>query len=133
MRRKPAHCSNAFSPIPFTFFSSAREVNLPFWSRHSTMFFASAGVSPETRSRSGAEAVFNSTPTPFTQLTTTSSSLAASRVWLTSCWYWPTPMDLGSILTSSASGSCSRRPMDIAPRTVRSRSGNSLRAISEAE
>lgn len=50
-----------------------------------------------------------------------------------SCWYWPTPMDLGSILTSSDKGSMSRRPMDTAPRTVRSRSGNSWRATSEAE
>ena len=36
----------------------------------------------------------------------------ASSLWFTSCWYWPTPMALGSILTSSDSGSCRRRAMD---------------------
>ena len=56
-----------------------------------------------------------------------------SRAWLTSCWYCPTPIDLGSIFTSSASGSCRRRPMETAPRTVTSWSGNSSRATSEAE
>ena len=49
----------------------------------------------------------------------------ASFVWLTSCWYWPTPIDFGSIFTSSASGSCSRRAIDTAPRRLTSRSGNS--------
>ena len=43
-----------------------------------------------------------------------------SLLWSTSCWYCPTPMDFGSILTSSASGSISRRAMDTAPRTVTS-------------
>ncbi len=42
-------------------------------------------------------------------------------------------MDFGSIFTSSARGSCSLRPMEIAPRMVRSKSGNSSRAISPAE
>ena len=42
-------------------------------------------------------------------------------------------MDLGSILTSSASGSVRRRPIETAPRTVMSWSGNSSRATSEAE
>ena len=39
----------------------------------------------------------------------------------------------GSTFTSSASGSWSRRAIETAPRTVRSRSGNSSRATSLAE
>ena len=42
-------------------------------------------------------------------------------------------MDLGSILTSSASGSCSRRAMDTAPRSDTSMPGNSCEAYSDAE
>ena len=42
-------------------------------------------------------------------------------------------MDFGSTFTSSASGSCKRRAIEMAPRMVRSRSGNSCRAISDAE
>ena len=77
--------------------------------------------------------MFRSTPTRLTHDSTSRSSALRSLAWLTSCWYWPTPIDLGSILTSSASGSCNRRAMLIAPRTVRSRSGNSARATSLAE
>ena len=44
-----------------------------------------------------------------------------------------TPMALGSILTSSARGSCRRRAIDTAPRSVTSRSGNSCAASSDAE
>ncbi|MOA11159.1 hypothetical protein D3C78_1310890 [compost metagenome] len=42
-------------------------------------------------------------------------------------------MDLGSIFTSSASGSCRRRAIDTAPRIDTSRSGNSRAASSDAE
>jgi hypothetical protein len=42
-------------------------------------------------------------------------------------------MDFGSILTSSASGSCSRRAIETAPRIVTSRSGSSCEAKAEAE
>src|SRR5690625_7391266 len=59
---------------------------------------------PDTRDSSAAEAVFKSTPTAFTQSSTTASRVRASCVCETSCWYWPTPMDLGSILTSSEIG-----------------------------
>jgi hypothetical protein len=97
------------------------------------MLAASVGLRPEMRVSSAAEAMFTSTPTAFTQSSTTESRARARRVWLTSCWYWPTPMDLGSILTSSASGSCRRRAMETAPRRLTSRSGNSLAASSEAE
>ena len=80
---------------------------------------------PDTRASSGADAVFTSTPTAFTQSSTTASSWRASSVCDTSCWYWPTPIDFGSIFTSSASGSCRRRAIDTAPRIDTSRSGNS--------
>jgi hypothetical protein len=75
----------------------------------------------------------SSTPTWFTQLSTTSSSLSTSIGACTSCWYCPTPIDFGSIFTSSASGSCSRRAIDTAPRTETSSFGNSARARSLAE
>ena len=51
----------------------------------------------------------------------------------TSCWYWPTPMDFGSILTSSASGSCRRRAIDTAPRSDTSMPGSSREAYADAE
>ncbi|CFW85028.1 Uncharacterised protein [Bordetella pertussis] len=105
----------------------------PFSSRQATMFLASSVFSPETRASSAAEAVLTSTPTAFTQSSTTASSERASSRWLTSCWYWPTPIALGSILTSSAKGSCRRRAIETAPRSVTSRSGNSSAAVSEAE
>lgn len=50
-----------------------------------TMFYAIMRVRPATRVSSGTEAVFRSTPTAFTQSSTTASSLRASWVWLTSC------------------------------------------------
>ena len=52
-----------------------------------TMFSASDSESPETRASSGADAVFTSTPTALTQSSTTASSVRASFVWPTSCWY----------------------------------------------
>ena len=42
-------------------------------------------------------------------------------------------MDLGSIFTNSANGSCKRLAIDTAPRKDTSNSGNSLAASSEAE
>lgn len=66
------------------------------------------------------EAVLMFTPTLFTQLSTTVLSLALSFPWSTLCWYCPTPIDLGSIFTSSESGSISLRPMLTEPRTVTS-------------
>ena len=97
------------------------------------MFLATVPESPATRSSSGAEAVFTSTPTEFTASSTTASSVCASAVWFTSCWYWPTPMDFGSTFTNSASGSCKRRAMDTAERSETSISGNSSAAIALAE
>ena len=88
---------------------------------------------PDTRRSSGADAVLTSTPTAFTQSSTTASSERDRAVPAMSCWYWPTPIDLGSILTSSASGSCRRRAIDTAPRSDTSSSGSSAEACSEAE
>ncbi len=97
------------------------------------MLCATLDDSPDTRASSGADAVFTSTPTAFTQSSTTASSERASWVWDTSCWYWPTPIDFGSIFTSSASGSCRRRAIETAPRSDTSSSGSSREANSEAE
>ncbi len=134
IRRKPAACSNARSPSRLTLSSSTRLANAPFASRCSTMFCARLSDNPAIRaSSSGTLAVLTSTPTPFTQSSITSFSDRASRDWLTSCWYWPTPIAFGSILTSSASGSCRRRAIDTAPRRLTSRSGNSFAASADAE
>ena len=97
------------------------------------MFSATVPDRPATRDSSAGEAVLTSTPTAFTQSSTTLSSDRASWNWLTSCWYCPTPIALGSILTSSARGSCSRRAMDTAPRNETSSSGSSLEASADAE
>ena len=89
--------------------------------------------SPETRRSSGAEAVLSSTPTRLTAPSTAVSSSRSSDFWSTSCWYWPTPSERGSIFTSSASGSWSRRAIETAPRRETSRVGSSSRATAEAE
>ena len=125
MRRKPAHCSNAFGPSLGTSRSACRLRNGPASSRRATTAVASPSLIPDTRASSGTDAVLTSTPTAFTQSSTTASSDRDSLVSATSCWYWPTPIDLGSILTSSASGSCSRRAMDTAPRSDTSMPGSS--------
>ncbi len=133
MRRKPAHCSKAFGPSRATSFSARRVRNGPFASRCATMLSASVPVMPETRVSSGAEAVLTSTPTALTQSSTTASSERESLSSLRSCWYWPTPIDLGSILTSSASGSWRRRAMETAPRMETSSPGSSWAANADAE
>ena len=97
------------------------------------MLSASAGPTPETRVSSGTDAVFTSTPTALTQSSTTVSSARDSTGSGMSCWYCPTPIDFGSILTSSASGSCSRRAIDTAPRSETSSAGSSRDAYAEAE
>ena len=65
----------------------------------------------------------------FTQSSTTASSERDSFGSDRSCWYWPTPIDFGSIFTSSASGSCRRRAMDTAPRSDTSMLGQFLRGV----
>ncbi|MDT4877999.1 hypothetical protein FQZ97_1135620 [compost metagenome] len=133
MRRKPALCSKVLAPRPATSSNCFRLRNAPFDSRQRTTALACEADRPDTRDSSGALAVFRSTPTPFTQSSTTASSVRASSLWFTSCWYWPTPMLLGSIFTSSASGSCRRRAMLAAPRRLTSTSGISWLAYSLAE
>ena len=97
------------------------------------MFSLSSGPTPATRLSSAGEAVLTSTPTAFTQSSTTASRLRSSLAAVTSCWYCPTPIDFGSILTSSASGSCSRRAIETAPRRDTSMPGSSAAASAEAE
>ncbi len=133
MRRNPAHCSNAFGPSRGTFSSALRLRNGPAASRRATIAPASPSLMPDTRASSGTDAVFTFTPTAFTQSSTTASSERDSFISDRSCWYWPTPMDFGSILTSSASGSCRRRAMDTAPRRDTSMPGSSREAYSDAE
>ena len=88
---------------------------------------------PATRRSKDGEAVFKSTPTPLTQSSTTPSKAWERRAWGISCWYCPTPMALGSIFTSSARGSWSRRAMLTAERRDTSKSGNSSAPSLEAE
>jgi hypothetical protein len=97
------------------------------------MFSARPAPIPETRVSSGAEAVFTSTPTAFTQSSTTASSERDSFCSDRSCWYCPTPIDRGSIFTSSARGSCRRRAMETAPRRETSMPGSSWEAYADAE
>ncbi|CAH0319631.1 hypothetical protein SRABI128_04821 [Microbacterium sp. Bi128] len=133
IRRKPAHCSNALAPSRGTFFSSLRLAKGPCSFRYATMFSLSSGPTPATRLNSAGEAVLTSTPTAFTQSSTTASRLRSSFAAVTSCWYCPTPIDFGSIFTSSASGSCSRRAIETAPRRDTSMPGSSAAASADAE
>ena len=98
-----------------------------------TIFFATALLIPEIYSSREADAVFKSTPTLFTQSSTTPDNASLSFFWFISCWYCPTPIDLGSIFTSSANGSCSRLAIDTALRCPTSKFGNSSVASLLAE
>ena len=132
IRKKPALCSKVLAPNPVTFSNCCRFAKAPFDSRQRTTALAVVVDKPETRVKRGTLAVLRSTPTAFTQSSTTASNVLASWLWLTSCWYCPTPMDLGSILTSSAKGSCKRRAILAAPRKLTSTSGISWLAYSLA-
>ena len=133
IRMKPAHCSKAFGPSFATFKSCLRFVNMPCSSRYATIFFAMALDTPEIYSSREADAVFKSTPTRFTQSSTTPCRVSLKFFWFMSCWYWPTPMDFGSILTSSANGSCSLLAIEAALRCPTSKFGNSSVASLLAE
>ena len=78
MRKKPAACSNVFSPRRGTFFKALRLAKAPLASRYSTIFFAKMLFKPEIRASNGADAVFTSTPTAFTQSSTTASKPRSS-------------------------------------------------------
>ena len=71
MRRKPAACSKVLGPRPVTSSNCLRLLNAPLASRQRTMLAATVVDRPETRDSSGADAVFRSTPTAFTQSSTT--------------------------------------------------------------
>ena len=85
MRRKPAHCANAFGPSCATFRSSFLLSKRPFSSRYATMFFAITLLTPELYCSCDADAVFRSTPTLFTQSSTTPPSASPSFFWFISC------------------------------------------------
>ena len=70
--KKPAICSNVFSPQPLTDFASIFEEYVrPRFSRSSTMFFATVLFIPGTLESNDIEAVFKSTPTDATADSTT--------------------------------------------------------------
>ena len=94
------------------------------------MFFL---VIPDTYFNKEGEAVLMFTPTLFTVFDTTKSSDSVNFLLVTSCWYCPTPILSGVILTSSDRGSWSLLPMDIALLFSTVRSGNSSMASLLAE
>ena len=97
------------------------------------MFPAIVLFIPETYDKSDGVAVFTSTPTLLTASSTTPVKLSDNCFWSTSCWYCPTPIAFGSILTSSAKGSCKRLAIEIAPLKDTFKSGYSSVASFEAE
>ena len=62
-------------------------------------------VRPDTYFNKETDAVFTFTPTLFTHFSTTKSREEDKSFSDTSCWYRPTPIPSGGILTSSAKGS----------------------------
>ena len=131
--KKPAICSYALGPTPLTFKISFLFLKLPFSFLYSTIFLATVFLIPEICESNAQEAVLILAPTLLTTWLITLSRDSSNLDWFTSCWYIPTPIDLGSIFTSSAKGSCILLPIEIAPLTVTSKSGNSSAAILEAE
>ena len=80
IRRNPALCSKVLAPSPVTFIRSWRLVNAPLASRHRTTAFATVDDRPDTRDNKGTLAVLRSTPTEFTQSSTTVSRVFASSL-----------------------------------------------------
>ncbi len=108
-------------------------LNLPTLSRYLTMFSALVLFKPETYINNALLAVFTFTPTLLTACVTTKFRLSFNFLGATSCWYWPTPILLGSILTNSDKGSWSRLAIDAADLSSTLKSGNSSLASSLAE
>ena len=131
--KNPAHCVKAAGPNLETFKSSFLFSNFPCSSLYLTMLFATVLLIPETYFKRDGVAVFKSTPMLLTASSTTPVKLSSSLFWFTSCWYCPTPILFGSILTSSASGSWSLLAIEIAPRSETLISGYSSVASFEAE
>ena len=127
-RRKPAHCSKALGPSPLTFFSWARVAKAPSSSRRATTFFGGGGgKARHPGQQRGAGGVQVHAHGVDAVLHHAVQRVACRRLAGMSCWYWPTPTALGSILTSSARGSCRRRAMDTALRRFTSILGELLR------
>ena len=98
-----------------------------------TIAFACFLDIPATYEISENVAVFKSTPTLFTESSTTLYNLSSNLVWFTSCWYCPTPIAFGSIFTSSDNGSCNLLAIEIAPLILTFTSGNSSAPSFDAE
>ena len=126
MRIKPAHCSNAFGPSFATFRSSFLLSKRPFSLAVCHDVFAITLLTPEMYSSSDAgcrvqidtdfiHAVLNDTAERPRRASSGSYRADTGRHrWIS-----------GSILTSSASGSCTRRAMEAALRCPTSKFGNS--------
>src|SRR5690606_3098531 len=93
IRRKPAHCSNAFGPRRGTFLRFCRARKGLFEFRWVTMVCANTEVIPETRASCGTDAVLTSPTTALTQSSTNAYRERESLFSETSCWYWPTQID----------------------------------------
>ena len=134
MRRKPAACSKVLGPKPDTAISSTRDRNRPcsFAVLHDLLRRAllDARHVAQQRPRRGVQIDAHAVHAGFHGGFQALHEPALIHVVLILARRRST---FGSIFTSSASGSCRRRAMEMAPRMVRSRSGNSWRAISEAE
>ena len=88
---------------------------------------------PEIYFKIEKDAVLIFTPTKLTIFSTVNFKELSKSLELTSYWYNPTPIPLGSILTNSDKASCILLPIDIADLCDTSRLGNSLIAKLEAE
>ena len=130
---KPIACSYILSDILVAFFKSSLVLYFPFSSRIFNILSIVLEVSPDIWDSISLEAVFIFTPTLFTTLSTVKSRASLSSFCFTSCWYSPTPIDFGSILTSSDKGSWSLLPMEIALLSETFRFGNSFIARLDAE
>jgi hypothetical protein len=110
-----------------------RFLKAPLASRQRTMAAGHLGQARHARQQRGGWRCSGPRPRRSRSPPPRRPALRASSLWLTSCWYWPTPMLLGSIFTSSASGSCKRRAMlTRAAQAHVDRSGSSLLAYSLA-
>ena len=129
----PIACSYTLSDSFVLFLSSSLVLYFPFSSLNFIILSIVFEVKPEIWDKIALDAVFIFTPTLFTTLSTTKSKASVNSFCFTSCWYNPTPIDLGSIFTSSDKGSCSLLPIEIALLSETFNLGNSFIAKSDAE
>ena len=71
MRKNPAHCVYAAGPNRATFSNCLRLVKAPCSLRYAIILFATVLEIPDTCFKMAGDAVFNSTPTWFTTVSTT--------------------------------------------------------------